>query len=186
MIAEVVSKGEIQPLTFEIERDGEVLEKVIVPRLTEGRPRIGAYADFETELVQFGPLAALTRSLQDNYRWTKLTFVTVGRIISGKASMRHISGPIEIARYSGRAAAMGWMPLVTFMALISLQLGILNLLPIPVLDGGLIALLATEAVLGRELSLRVKENIFKLGFIFLVLLMGVVLFNDISKLLLEF
>ncbi len=92
-----------------------------------------------------------------------------------------MSGPIDIARYSGMAASEGWAVLTSFMALVSLQLGLLNLLPIPILDGGVIALMAVEAVLGRDLSMRVKERLVQLGFIFLVALMCVVIFNDINK-----
>lgn len=181
MIAEGVSKAGTEPLLFEIERGGQTLEKTIAPRMLDDRPRIGAYVEFETVTRQYGPLSAIRQSVAENIRWTKLTFVTVGRIITGDASMKQISGPIEIARFSGRAASMGWMALLGFMALISLQLGILNLLPIPILDGGVIALLGVEAVLGHELSTRVKERIYQVGFIFLVVLMGVVLFNDLTK-----
>ena len=105
----------------------------------------------------------------------------IGKIVTGKASLRSMSGPIDIARYSGAAASGGLVPLMGFMALVSLNLGILNLFPIPVLDGGLIAMLAIEGLIGRDLSVRVKERIFQAGFIFLILLMGVILFNDISK-----
>ena len=110
-----------------------------------------------------------------------LTFVTVGRLVTGNSSMKQLSGPIEIAKFSGRAAILGLVPLLGLMAVISLQLGLLNLLPIPILDGGLIALLAVEGLMGRDLSLEMKERIFKVGFVFIVLLMGVVLFNDLAK-----
>ena len=76
---------------------------------------------------------------------------------------------------------MGVIQLLNFMALISLQLGIFNLMPIPILDGGVIALLALEGLIRRDLSLRVKERIFQVGFIFLILLMGIVIFNDLAK-----
>jgi regulator of sigma E protease len=186
MIAEAVSRSEIEPLLFKLERDGELLEKSITPRLAEGRPRIGAWVEFETVRQEYGVFAALTKSVEENYRWTALTFTTVGRIIRGEASVKQLSGPIEIARFSGRAASLGWMPLLMFMALISLQLGILNLLPIPILDGGVIALMMVEGVLGRELSVQVKARIFQVGFIFLIVLMGVVIFNDITKNLPDF
>jgi regulator of sigma E protease len=92
-----------------------------------------------------------------------------------------MSGPIEIARYSGQAASQGAQALTSFIAFISLQLGIFNLFPIPILDGGMITLILIEAVLRKDLSLKVKERIFQVGFIFLILLMGVVIINDISK-----
>jgi regulator of sigma E protease len=92
-----------------------------------------------------------------------------------------MSGPIEIARFSGMAAAMGVIQLLNFMALVSLQLGIFNLMPIPILDGGVIALLGIEGLIRRDLSMRVKERIFQVGFVFLILLMGIVIFNDLAK-----
>jgi regulator of sigma E protease len=101
--------------------------------------------------------------------------------LTGRASLRTMSGPIEIARYSGLAAKEGAFALLKLMALISLQLGIFNLLPIPILDGGVIALLAIEGVMRRDLSMRVKERIFQIGFIFLIVLMGIIIINDISK-----
>ena len=116
----------------------------------------------------------------------KLTFVTIGRLITGSSSIKQLSGPIEIAKYSGQAASLGLIPLVLLMAVISLQLGLFNLLPIPVLDGGLIALLAIEGLIGRDLSMAVKERIFKVGFVFLILVMGFVIFNDLAKNLPEF
>jgi len=107
----------------------------------------------------------------------------VGRLITGRTSLKMMSGPIEIARFSGQAAAQGFVTLIGFMALISLQLGIFNLLPIPVLDGGVIAVLLVEAILGRDLSLEARERITQAGFLFLLVLMGLVILNDIAKLL---
>ena len=123
----------------------------------------------------------MAKSAKRNYELTLLIFEIVGRIVTGRTSLRALSGPIEIARFSGQAAAMGAIPLMGLMALISLNLGILNLFPIPVLDGGMIALLAIEGLRGRDLSVGVKERISQIGFFFLILLMGIVIFNDLSK-----
>ncbi|MFQ5738959.1 MAG: RIP metalloprotease RseP [Acidobacteriota bacterium] len=180
-IAKVISGSKGQPLVFKVVRKGERLEKTITPALVEGKPRIGAFLQYETRTEQFGLFRSFQKSAEENYRLAVLTFETVGRIITGRASMKQMSGPIEIARYSGIAASMGWMSLLSFMALVSLQLGLLNLLPIPVLDGGVIALLAVEGLLRKDLSLRAKERISQAGFIFLILLMGVVIFNDLAK-----
>ncbi len=168
-------------MRFEIGRDGEVTFQTIVPRITEDGLRLGAAIAYETREQQLGPVEAFRQSLGDNYEMAVLTFVTVGRLITGNSSMKQLSGPIEIAKFSGRAAILGVVPLLSLMAVISLQLGLLNLFPIPILDGGLIALLAIEGLMGRDLSLEVKERIFKVGFVFIVLLMGVVLFNDLAK-----
>jgi len=146
----------------------------------EDRWRIGTAVQI-MQLEQYGFLQALENSFERNLRLTLLTFDVVGRIVTGRTSLRAMSGPIEIARFSGMAAAMGVIQLLNFMALVSLQLGIFNLMPIPILDGGVIALLAIEGLIRRDLSMRVKERIFQVGFIFLILLMGIVIFNDLAK-----
>jgi regulator of sigma E protease len=97
--------------------------------------------------------------------------------------VRQISGPIEIARISGAAARSGYRKLIWFMALISLQLGIFNLLPIPLLDGGHLAIIGLEASIRRDLSLRLKERILQVGFYAIILLFVVVTFNDIAKII---
>jgi len=111
-----------------------------------------------------------------------LTFRIIGRILKGSASVRTLSGPIEIARISGSAARTGSARIFFgFLGLVSLQLGVFNLLPIPILDGGVIALLLIEGLIRRDLSLNLKEKIVQAGFVFLILLMGFVVFNDLSK-----
>lgn len=180
-IANLVSQAENVPLEFQIRRNGEILTKNIVPEAKDGRPQVGAFLKLDTVFEQYGPWGALKRSVSENVEMAELTFVTVGRLLSGRASINQMSGPIEIARFSGMAAQQGLLSLITFMAIISLQLGLLNLLPIPILDGGVIALMAIESIIGRDLSLHVKERIIQVGLVFIVLLMGVVIFNDIAK-----
>lgn len=184
-ILALITAHEGTPLTFRIRRDQQVLEKTITPVEMEGRTRIGIgigeTIDSPLRLEKYGLFQALGKSLRSNYQMTVLTFQVVGKLLTGQASLRMMSGPIEIAKYSGQAASLGAAQLMAFMAMVSLQLGLLNLFPIPVLDGGIIALLAVEAVLGRDISLKVKERILQAGFIFLVLLMGIVIFNDIAK-----
>ena len=111
------------------------------------------------------------------------TFRVLGRLLSRRASLRQVSGPIDIARISGEAARSGVRTLIWFMGLISLQLGIFNLLPIPVLDGGHLTIIAFESAIRRDLSLKVKERILEVGFYLLIALMVVVLFNDVIKIL---
>ena len=95
--------------------------------------------------------------------------------------MKSMSGPLDIAKFSGEAARTGVVQLVALMAAISLQLGIFNLLPIPVLDGGHLFLLAVEGIARRDFSLRVKERILQVGFVMILALLAVVLYNDLSK-----
>jgi len=103
----------------------------------------------------------------------------IGRLLTGKTSIRQMSGPVGIAQISGEAARSGVQALIMFMGVISLQLGIFNLLPIPILDGGHLTIIAFEALIRRDLPQRVKERILEVGFYLLILLMVVVTFNDI-------
>ena len=178
--AQLINASEGSPLRFEILRDNQVFETTFSAVQMEDRWRIGTAVQV-MQLEQYGFLQALENAFERNLRLTLLTFDVVGRIVTGRTSLRAMSGPIEIARFSGMAAAMGVIQLLNFMALVSLQLGIFNLMPIPILDGGVIALLAIEGLIRRDLSMRVKERIFQVGFIFLILLMGIVIFNDLAK-----
>jgi regulator of sigma E protease len=135
----------------------------------------------ETRVEQYGVFEAVQKATERCYSLTVITFRLVGKLLTGAMSIRTMSGPIEIARFSGEAAAAGFTALLAFMSLISLQLGIFNLFPIPILDGGVIALLMIEGLIRRDLSLKTKERIFQVGFLFLVLLMSIVILNDISK-----
>jgi regulator of sigma E protease len=111
----------------------------------------------------------------------RMTLSILGRLFRGHASMKSMSGPLDIAKFSGEAARTGAVPLVALMAAISLQLGIFNLLPIPVLDGGHLFLLGVESVVRRDFSLRVKERILQVGFVMILALLAVVLYNDLAK-----
>ncbi len=177
------SKGE--PVKFLFRREGELINKTIRPVEMGDRVRIGVAISpafpSETKTEEYGLVKAVGRATERCYQLTVLTFRLVGKLLTGETSIKSMSGPIEIAKYSGRAAAEGATALMGFMSLISLQLGIFNLFPIPILDGGVIALLAIEGLMGRDLSLKAKERIFQVGFLFLVLLMSIVIFNDISK-----
>lgn len=186
-VLSLISSSQGEAITFKIRRQESSFEKTIVPVEMDGTVRIGigiAQArNSEFKLERYGLLAALQKSVQRNYEMTLLIFDVVGKLITGKTSLKVMSGPIEIARFSGQAAAGGLVQLMAIMALISLNLGIFNLLPIPILDGGVIALLAVEGAMGRDISMRAKERIFQVGFIFLILLMGIVIINDIAKIM---
>jgi len=104
------------------------------------------------------------------------------KLVQRKVSIRTISGPIGIAQDAGEAAeAKGWTPLLTLTAAISLNLGIFNLLPIPILDGGVILLLLIEGFMRRDISIRIKERIYQAAFVFLVLFAVMVIYNDLAK-----
>jgi regulator of sigma E protease len=132
-----------------------------------------------TKLLKLGLFPALQYSVQENWRMLKLAMSALGRLFRPEGSVKELSGPINIARISGEMLRRGWVPVIGLMAMISLQLGVMNLLPIPVLDGGHIMILLIEGIARRDLSLRVKERIQQLGFAVLATLMIVVLYNDV-------
>lgn len=177
---ETISSSQGESLLVEVRRGDQIFERTITAAEIDGRWRIGTVVNL-VRVQKHGLLEAIQKSLERNYRLTALTFNVLGRIITGRTSVRTLSGPIEIARYSGRAASTGGIQLLSFMAFVSLQLGILNLMPIPILDGGVIALLALEGLMRRDISINVKERIFQVSFVFLMVLMAIVIFNDIAK-----
>ncbi|HSR68516.1 MAG TPA: RIP metalloprotease RseP [Acidobacteriota bacterium] len=172
------------PIDFTIVRDGQTITKTIAPVPDKNDPErivIGAapFVPFETR--QYSLAGSVQEAVRRNVEVAGLLFKILGQIVTGDTSIRTLSGPLEIANFSGIAARQGASTLINFMAFISLQLGILNLLPIPILDGGVILLLAIEGLRGRDLSVQVKERILQAGFLFLVLLMSFVIINDITK-----
>ncbi len=126
-------------------------------------------------------IPALQDSVEQNWKMLNYAFVAIGRIFRHEGSVKELSGPISIARISGDMFRRGWMDLVALMAMISLQLGVMNLLPIPVLDGGHIFILLIEGAARHDLSLNVKERIQQLGFALLAALMIVVMYNDVVQ-----
>ena len=178
-----IEAAEGNPLLLGILRDGRTVDVEVVPRAEEGRWLIGIqFNPAPTVTQQFSnPLRALSAATSESLRFTRLTFVILGRLVTGKASVRQMSGPIGIARISGETARRGAKDLFTFMAFLSLNLGILNLLPIPLLDGGHMAIISLEGLAGRDISLNVKERILQVGFVMLLFLMVTVLYVDLSK-----
>ncbi len=174
-----------EELQLLVDRNGKTEALIVTPRDEGGAGKIGIAMVFPGTLQRLGPLAATSAAYRECRRMTRETFRVLGRLLSRKASLKQVSGPIDIARISGEAAKAGIHSLIWFMGIISLQLGIFNLLPIPILDGGHLTILGVESIMRRDLSLRVKERILEVGFVALILLMVVVLFNDILKILPE-
>ncbi len=132
-----------------------------------------------TEIRKLSLIPALQDSVQQNWKMLRLAGAAVARMFRPEGSVKELSGPISIARISGEMLRRGWMEVIVLMAMISLQLGVMNLLPIPVLDGGHIAILLVEGAARRDLSIRAKERIQQVGFAALAALMIVVLYNDV-------
>jgi regulator of sigma E protease len=174
-------KGGAKPIEMVVTRGSETITLNVVP-LKEGENwRIGFAPREETTVRRLGLGAAFAASWRENVRQVQVTGQIVGRLFRGSGSMRQLSGPIDIAKFSGEAARSGVAPLVMLMGVLSLQLGLLNLLPIPLLDGGQIFVTILEAAARRDFSIKVKERLLQAGFAFLVLVMVTVLYFDVIK-----
>jgi regulator of sigma E protease len=171
--------GEV--VTLEVQRKGTIETFKLEPEGKPGEGKIGIALEFPTEMQRFSPGEAMTAAMVETRRMTLETFRILGKLLTFKTSIRQMSGPLDIAVFSGEAARDGLHQLIQLLGMISLQLGIFNLLPIPILDGGHLTILAIESIRRRDLSIRIKERILEVGFILLILLMVVVLFNDIAK-----
>ena len=181
-LVERISGNAGTPLTMTLRR-GEGLERVTVtPVLRGDRAVIGVgFSEFEFRVVEPGLIEAFGMSLERNYEWSGLIFRTLWGLLTAETSPRQLVGPVGIAQLSGGAAQVGWIALFSLMAMISLNLGILNLLPIPVLDGGHIFIMAMEGVTRRDFSMRVKERMLMAGLVVLLMLMVTVIYNDLTR-----
>jgi regulator of sigma E protease len=180
----------IEPLAgreigIDVVRDGEELTFGLTTMDEGGKGKIGVVPLFPTTVKTLSLVPAIRAGTVECHRMTIQTFQVIGRLLTRKASIRQVSGPVGIAQISGEAARSGIEALIMLMGIISLQLGIFNLLPIPILDGGHLTVIAVESTIRRDLPIKVKERILEVGFYLLILLMVVVLFNDIVRILPE-
>lgn len=130
---------------------------------------------------RYGPIDALGRATQKTWDMSMFSVSMMWKMLTGEVSWRNIGGPVTIADYAGQSAALGWLPFVTFIALISISIGVLNLLPIPILDGGHLLYYIVELVKGRPLSDRTLEYGQRVGLALLLVLMGFAFYNDIVR-----
>jgi len=181
-------------LKLTVERAGETRTVEIVPEaVNAGTTRIGrigagprqpdGYADKLLIRVQSGPLEALARGAAKTWDIAVFSLKMLGKMLVGEVSWRHLSGPVTIADFAGQSAQMGWISYVTFLALISISLGVLNLLPIPLLDGGHLMYYAIEIIKGRPVSERFMELGQRVGLALLLVMMAFAFYNDLNRLL---
>ena len=180
-LIELIRAHEGKPISLEMKRDGQTLQVAVTPRKIGDIVMIGAILEPETRTIEPTPIQALKMSVDQNWTWAKLIVQTLGGLFTRHTSVKQLMGPVAIADLSGMAAEQGLIPLFSLMAMISLNLGLLNLMPIPVLDGGHIAILALEGVSRRDFSIKVKEKMLLAGFVLLLMLMVTVIYNDLTR-----
>ena len=178
---EAISRNGGKEIDLTIERDEQQLHIAATPEQRGDRGMLGLYVTEPTRSFTPGPLEAIQLSVQKNIEFGGLIFKTLGGLFIGETSPRQLMGPVAIAQLSGESAQAGWIALFTLMASISLNLGLLNLLPIPVLDGGHILIMALEGVARRDFSMAVKEKMLLAGFVLLMMLMVTVIYNDLTR-----
>ena len=181
MIAEI-GKRAGQPVRLGLLRGGQPIEITATPRETGGVGRLGVnLSAFETVDIQPTFVQAIGMSARQNWEWTSLIGEMLAGLFTAETSPKQLMGPLGIAEVAGGAASVSWAALFGTMAMVSLNLGLLNLLPIPILDGGHITILAVEGLARRDFSLRVKERMLMAGFAVLMVLMVTVIYNDLTR-----
>jgi regulator of sigma E protease len=189
LIRAQVRNGQGVPSTWDIERGGRRMQVLVTPDVVtaDGQPavgRISAYVGAPPAMltVRYGPVQGLWKGAERTWDVAALSLRMMGRMVIGQASVKNLSGPLTIADYAGKSASLGLTQYLLFLALISVSLGVLNLLPLPVLDGGHLMYYLWEAVTGRSISEAWMERLQRGGVAVLLVMMSIALFNDVARL----
>jgi len=185
----IISINPGQPVTIVIQRDGQKLEKSVTPKIIEEQDRFGnSYTrgmlgiSSGAPVIEWrGPIAAFGFAVQETWSTVRMMAATMVQVITGRRAIDELGGPIKIAQFSGQSASLGLPALIGFIALVSINLGFINLLPIPMLDGGHLFLYALEGIRRRPLNPKVQEWAFMSGFALLMSLMLFLTWNDLAS-----
>jgi regulator of sigma E protease len=188
LLSEIIQANKGNPLGLDIVRNGENQKLTLRPTFGDpgdGNPRwqIGIAFKFASAVKSYSAPEAIARAGETNLILAGKMLYTVGDLFTGRVSLKQVQGPLGIVQESSRAAKQGFGNLVNLMALVSLSLGVLNLLPIPILDGGHILMLAIEGLIRHDLSLKIKERFVTAGMVFLLVVFLLVMYNDVLRLL---
>lgn len=191
-LAKVIHESSDRPLRLKIGRKQETIQISVIPQASIQKNLfgddvrvglIGISPSGKTFIERTDPFSAVYRAVLQSWRVTELTVVSIYKIIEGKISAKTIGGPILIAQLAGQQAKAGFLSLVIFMAVISINLVILNILPIPVLDGWHLLIFLLEAVIGRPVSLKIRERAQQIGVFIIIFIMLLVFYNDITRII---
>jgi len=176
-----LEKNPNRELEFMLNRKGETVRLKVTPRLEGKVGKIGAYTEAQSTVKKYGFFGAIAQSVRENVKNTFLIIRFIRDLVQGRASTQQLGGPLEIARFSYVAMRMGFLAMLSWIGLISLQLGVINLFPIPVFDGGQIFVLGLEALFRRDFSPRVRQIWMQVGFVIFIFLIVFIILNDIVK-----
>ncbi|OCG66649.1 RIP metalloprotease RseP [Gilliamella sp. Imp1-6] len=172
-----------QAMTLKINRENKDINLKLVPTIgIDGKGIAGLYPSTDTKVVQYDFLEGFNKGMAQTVLTTKLTIRSLYQLITGVIGLKHLSGPITIAKSAGQTASYGFTPYLYFLSFISISLGVINLVPLPMLDGGHLIFLLFEKIKGKALSNKAQERFFRIGFFLLMVIMGIALFNDILRL----
>jgi regulator of sigma E protease len=180
-LKEAIAKHPEEQITLKLLRDGQPLTLAATPAKNGKEGLLGIGIGDETIKIKPGVGDAIKISVQKNIEYAGLIFQTLWGLATRETSPKQLMGPVAIAQLSGESAQMGLIAMLTLMASLSLNLGLLNLMPIPVLDGGHIFIMALEGIARRDFSVRVKEKMLLAGFVVILMLMVTVIYNDLTR-----
>ena len=180
-LRDAIAKKPEQPIRLSILRDGATHTITVTPERHGDIGWLGVQILDESKSIKPGVAEAITMSFRKNVEFSGLIGQTLWGLVTRETSPKQLMGPVAIAQLSGESAALGWIALVSLMATLSLNLGLVNLLPIPVLDGGHIFIMALEGIARRNFSRAVKERLLMAGFVVLMMLMVTVIYNDLTR-----
>jgi regulator of sigma E protease len=180
-LREAIAKHPDQQISVSVLRSGQSMTLSAVPRKRDTSGFLGIDIGDDVVREKPGAFAAVGLSLEKNLQWGGMIFETIWGLLTRETSPKQLMGPVAIAQLSGESAQLGWIALLSLMASISLNLGLLNLLPIPILDGGHIFIMGLEGLARRDFSVRVKEKMLLAGFVVLMMLMVTVIYNDLTR-----
>lgn len=178
---ETIEKSPNEKLEFLIGREGEQLTLYITPRLEGEVAKIGVGPWKQYEFRKYGFFSAIGRSIKENTKLAFVLFNFIKDLVSGEASTQQVGGPIMIAKFSYAFFRAGFISMLSFIAFVSLQLGIINLFPIPVFDGGQIFVLGLEGLFRRDFSPKLKQMVMMFGFAIFIFLLGFLILNDVAR-----